>query len=133
MSIRQFPFMAFAALLYFIIVGLAGLALDRTALTIPMPSGAGLALTIGEILIIVAVVLSFFELIGSSASSSAILSHGLQLIVFLVCLLLLLLLPRFGTGVFLIIVLMTLINTVAGYSISILRARRDFTLERTID
>lgn len=132
MSIRQIPFMAFAALLYFVLVGLAGLPLERVLLSVPMPSGARLPVTVGELLIILALVFSFVELLGSSASSTAIISHGLQLIVFLVCLLLLLLLPKFGTGTFLVITLMTLINTVAGYSISILRARRDFALDRTI-
>ncbi len=132
MSIRQLPYMVFAALLYFILVGVAGLSLERVLLTVPMPSGAGLSITVGELLIILALVFSFVELLGSSASSTAIISHGLQLIVFLACLLLLLLLPKFGTGTFLVITLMTLINTVAGYSISILRARRDFTLDRTI-
>lgn len=133
MSIRQIPFMAFAPLLYFILIGLVGLPLTQVLLTIPMPSGAGLTLTTGEILILVATVLAFAELIGSSsAHSSAIISHGLQLVVFLICLLLLLLLPRFGTGTFLVLTIMTLINTVAGYSMSILRARRDFSLERTM-
>lgn len=133
MSIRQIPFMAFAAIVYFILVSLVGSSLDRIVLQVPMPSGVSLPLTIGELLILFATIMGFVELVGStSASSTAILNHGLQLVVFLVCLLLLLLLPRFATGTFLIITIMTLINTVAGYSISILRARRDFTLDRTI-
>ena len=36
-------------------------------------------------------------------------------------------LPGFGTGTFLIITLMALVDVVAGYSISILTARRDMT------
>ncbi len=133
MSIRQFPFMAFAVILYFVLVSLFKLPLNQDLMSIPMPSGVRLVLTVSDILIILATIFSFVELIGStSASATAILNHGLQLIVFLAALLLLLLLPTFATGCFLVITMMTLINTVAGYSISILRARRDFTVGPTL-
>lgn len=134
MSLRQIPYMAFAVILYFILITLAGLSLDRLLFTVPLPSGAGMAISLSDLLIVFATLLAFFELVGTtSASSRAILSHGLQLVVFLIALLLLLLLPRFGTATFLIITLMTLINTVAGYSISILRARRDFSIDRSLE
>ncbi len=134
MTIRQIPFMIFAVLIYFILVSLAGLDLSRVLLTVPLPSGSRMELRLGELLILLASILGFVELINSTnATASAILNHGLSLGVFLVCLLLLLLAPRFGTGTFLVITLMTLIDTVAGYSISIMRARRDFSMERTAE
>jgi hypothetical protein len=131
MTIRQIPFMIFAVLLYFILVSLAGMDLGRVLLTVPLPSGARMELKLGEFIVLLAAIFGFVELINSTnATASAILNHGLSLGVFLVCLLLLLLAPRFGTGTFLVITLMALIDTVAGYSISIMRARRDFSMER---
>ncbi|MBN9061411.1 MAG: hypothetical protein BGP06_21250 [Rhizobiales bacterium 65-9] len=128
---RRIPFLAFSIILYYVLVSLSGIPLDRTLFSVPLPSGAGLSVTLAELLILIAIILGFFELLGStSATTVAIISHGLQMIVFLVALLLFLLLPVFGTATFLIITMMTLINTIAGYSVSIMRARRDFSFER---
>ena len=135
MSFRQIPFMVFAIALYFLLVAAArSLSLDRTVFTLPLPSGARMDMKVGELFILIAAVLSFIELINStSASATAILNHGLSLGVFLICLLLFLLVPSAGTGTFLLMTLLTLIDTVAGYSISIMRARRDFTMERATE
>ncbi|MET0605975.1 MAG: hypothetical protein ABWZ80_05935 [Beijerinckiaceae bacterium] len=134
MSFRQIPFMVFAIALYFLLVAAAGVSLDRTVFTLPLPSGARMDMKVGELFILIAAVLSFIELINStSASATAILNHGLSLGVFLICLLLFLLVPSAGTGTFLLMTLLTLIDTVAGYSISIMRARRDFTMERATE
>ena len=85
-------------------------------------------------LVIVAVVLTmlltglFFEIMNAtSAKSSSIFNHGLSLVLFIACGLIFLFVPGFGTGTFLIITLMSLVDVVAGYSISILTARRDMT------
>lgn len=129
--VRRIPFLAFSIILYYALVSLGGIPLDRILFSLPLPSGVGLSVTLAELLILIAVFLGFFELLGStSATTVAIISHGLQMIIFLIALLLFLLLPAFGSATFLIITMMTLINTIAGYSVSIMRARRDFSFDR---
>ena len=67
--------------------------LDSEVMAVNMLSGTTWTMAFGDLLILIAVFLGFFELLGStSASTIAIVSHGLQMIVFLVALLLLLLL-----------------------------------------
>jgi hypothetical protein len=51
---------------------------------------------------------------------------------FVLCLVLFLLVPAFGTMTFFLITLLTLIDVISGYSISIITARRDLTLEREV-
>jgi hypothetical protein len=133
MSVRQLPFMIIAVILYFLLVSIVRVPLDSVLFTMPMPSGDRLAFSLGELLISLTAILMFVETVSNtSASASAIVNHGLSLVVFLICLLLWLLMPRFGTGTFFVMMLLTLIDTVAGYSNSILRARRDLTVEQTL-
>jgi hypothetical protein len=74
----------------------------------------------------------FFEVMNAAnAKSSSIVNHGLSMLVFMACFVTFLMLPGFGTGTFLIITLMALVDVIAGYSISILTARRDMTFGNT--
>jgi len=126
---RFFPFMAFAVLAYGVVVAVMGIPLERVLFSIGLPSGASFAPTTGETLLAVAILVLFFEIMNAaSARSSSIINHGLSLLVFVGCGLAFLLLPAFGTGTFLVITVMSLIDVVAGYSISILTARRDLTV-----
>ena len=127
--LRFFPFMVVAVAAYAIAVAVMGQPLAAEVLGLQLPSGARFTLTVSELLLAVATVVLFFEIMNAtSAKSSSILNHGLSMLVFIACFIGFLLVPAFGTGTFLIITLMALVDVVAGYSISILTARRDMTL-----
>lgn len=126
--LRFFPFMVVAALAYAIAISAMGLPLGRELVGFTLPSGARFTLTVSELLLAIATIVLFFEVMNAaSAKSNSILNHGLSMLVFIACFVGFLLIPGFGTGTFLIITLMCLVDVVAGYSISILTARRDMT------
>lgn len=126
--LRFFPFMVLAVAAYAVVVGLMGRPLGQEVLAFDLPSGTRFTLIVGELLLGLATVVLFFEIMNAtSARSSSIINHGLSMLVFIGCFVGFLLLPGFGTGTFLIITLMALIDVIAGYSISILTARRDMT------
>lgn len=126
--LRFFPFMVLAVTAYAIVVAVMGQPLAQEVLGFGLPSGTRFSLTVGELLLGIATVVLFFEIMNAtSARSSSIINHGLSMLVFIACFVGFLLLPGFGTGTFLIITLMALIDVIAGYSISILTARRDMT------
>ena len=105
-----------------------GMPLAREIVGFGLPSGTRFALTVSELVLAIATIVLFFEIMNAtSARSSSILNHGLSMLVFIACLIAFLMVPGFGTGTFLIITLMTLVDVIAGYSISILTARRDMT------
>ena len=107
---RFFPFMLLAVIAYGVTVAAMGVPLSR------------------ELLLAVSTIVLFFEIMNAtSAKSSSILNHGLSMVVFIACGLIFLFIPGFGTGTFVIITLMALVDVIAGYSISILTARRDMT------
>ncbi len=126
--VRSFPFMVLAVLVYAVVVGVMGQPLGREAFGLPLPSGTRFSMTVSELLLTVATVVLFFEMMSAaSARTNSILNHGLSMLVFIASFIIFLMLPAFGTGTFLIVTLMCLVDVIAGYSISILTARRDMT------
>ena len=129
--LRFFPFMVLAIAAYAVAIQVMGLSLGSELLSFALPSGARFALTVSELLLAISTIVLFFEVMNAaSAKSNSILNHGLSMLVFIACFIGFLLVPAFGTGTFLIITLMALVDVVAGYSISILTARRDMTFDR---
>lgn len=100
-------------------------ALHGTLVSIPLPSGEW-TISTGDILLMVGLIALFIEMIKSAGSgTSTLLNHGLSVATFLVCLLLFLLVGVFGTSVFFLLTLMTLIDVVGGFTITAIAARRD--------
>jgi hypothetical protein len=97
--------------------------------SLPMASGAVWVVTPGDVLILIALVLLFVELIKAThTGTSAIINHGLSLILFIVCLIEFLLIKNFATSVFFAIMIMALLDTLAGVIVTITSARRDFSV-----
>ncbi|MET0546771.1 MAG: hypothetical protein ABWZ40_10705 [Caulobacterales bacterium] len=97
--------------------------------SVPMASGATWTMTPGDVLVLIALVLLFVELIKSThTGQAAIINHGLSLILFIVCLIEFLLIKSFATSVFFAIMMMTLLDTLAGVIVTITSARRDFSV-----
>lgn len=126
--LRFFPFMLLAVLAYAVAVAVLGRPLAGEVIAFGLPSGARFVLTLSELLLCIATIVLFFEMMNAAnAKSNSILNHGLSMLVFIAGFVIFLLLPAFGTGTFLVIMLMSLVDVIAGYSISILTARRDMT------
>lgn len=97
---------------------------------LPMVSGGTFSIASGDLLIILALVLLFVELIKSTGTgATAIINHAFSMILFIICLIEFLLAPGFGTATFLIITIMTLLDVLAGVVVTIISARRDVSVE----
>jgi hypothetical protein len=95
-----------------------------------LPSGAELFLTFGDIFVILGLVALFFEIIKSARlGSGTIVDHMLSTATFVIALIVLLLVQGFGTPAFLMLTIMALVDLVAGYTVSIFSARRDFSVD----
>jgi hypothetical protein len=96
-----------------------------------LPSQAELFLTFGDIFVIFGLVALFFEVIKAARlGPGTIFDHMLSTAVFVIALIVFLLVPPFGTPAFLMLTLMALVDVVAGYTVSILSARRDYSVNR---
>ncbi len=135
MSLRAIPLIAVALILYNAIVLLGGSATPSEILStrlfeIPMlQQNAVWVFTWGDFLILLVLVLLFIELLKATYTTTAsLLDHGLSMIVFVVCLIEFLLVRQAASSVFFFITMAALIDVVAGYTIGIRVARRDFQI-----
>lgn len=101
-------------------------SMDPGFMRIPMASDAVWVITFGDVLILLALILLFIELLKStSTGTAAIFNHALSMLVFIICLVEFLLHPAFATSVFFIILMTALLDVLAGVVVTIISARRD--------
>ena len=105
----------------------AGGGLHDVLFSIPMASGATWDVAIADLILFLALILLFFELLKSTSSQKvAIVNHALSMILFVVCLVEFLLLRGFATSTFFLIVTMVMLDVLAGFIVTIVAARKDF-------
>lgn len=129
--LRMLPLMAIIVVIYNAIVFLTGADLQAALMSVTLPSLAIWTFSLGDFLVTIAIVILFVELVlSASARPATMINHGLSLVVFIVCLVEFLLIARCGTATFFLIMLLALLDVVAGYTVSIAAARRDFMVDR---
>jgi hypothetical protein len=98
---------------------------------IHMMSGADWTVTYSDMLIVLALILLFFEIIKATRHTRrSIIDHLLSTAVFVGALVEFLLVKQAGTSLFAIFIVVCLVDVVGGYSVSIRAASRDYTVER---
>jgi hypothetical protein len=123
-----FPLMIIPVIAYAAIAYTVGADMSVGVFTVPMVNGQ-LDLSMGDLLIILGMFMLFVELVKSAGSGTAtIINHGLSMAVFVIAMALFLLNGTFGTAAFFLITLMTLMDTVAGFVVTIVAARRDLAV-----
>ena len=104
----------------------AELALRDPLFTIPMVSGTGWTVGTGDLVLFLALILLFFELLKSTSSQKvAIVNHALSMILFVFCLVAFLLFRGFATSTFFLILTMVMLDVLAGFIVTIISARKD--------
>ena len=101
--------------------------LDRTMFSISLPSGAKMPVSAHEFLLVLAVFFLYVELFKSTRTANAtIVEHVLSLLVFMAFFVELIVFRPAGTPTFLIMTLLSFLDVIAGFTITISTARRDF-------
>lgn len=113
-------------LLGFFLYGGGTAAWSQTVFGVPMVSGVRWEVTAGDLLVALGLVALFFEVIKSARSGPAsVVEHILSTAVFVAALIEFLLVPVAASSTFFMLTLMSLIDVVAGFSVSMIAAERD--------
>lgn len=133
--LRSVPLLIVPFILYNIgLTGLLGTGVDGSPwtseiLTVGMMSGGVFSLKTGDVLVLVGLVLFFIEIIKSTRTSNAsIIDHALSTFVFVAFLVEFLLVRGAAHSVFFILMMISLIDVLAGFSVSLRSAGRDVNL-----
>lgn len=101
--------------------------LSNELFSIALISGAVWSFSVHDAFIVAGVLILYFEIFKSTRTGiSSVLDHTLSTVVFVVFLIEFLTVAACGTSTFFVLGLMSLIDVIAGFTVSIVAARRDF-------
>jgi len=104
---------------------------ESEAVRFVLPSGDDWRISGSDLFLVSSLSLLFVELVRSTRSDRRLLlNHSLDVLVFIAVLTLFVTQPGYGNSTFFGLLLMTLIDFVAGFIITTDAARRDFSIER---
>ncbi|MBB4230807.1 hypothetical protein [Rhizobium mongolense] len=132
--IAVMPLMVIPFLLYnMTMAGLMGgggiPALQHDIIVLSMISGAIWSMALGDLFIVVALVILFFEILKATRNGSgSLLNHMLSMLVFIAFLVEFLLVQDAATQVFFILMTIALIDVIGGFAVSIRSAGRDVSI-----
>lgn len=110
-------------------IGGTGAGWVQPITSIDMASGSVWTVNAGDLLVLVALLLLFVEVIKSTRTgTSSIIDHMASTIVFVIYLVEFLVVPSASTSLFFTCLVMSFIDLVAGFSVSIRAAGRDISL-----
>ena len=124
------PLLIFPVIAYNILTFVTGIVWASEVIGVTMVSDARWVLTVADLFLAATLVLLFVEILKATRTGrSSIVDHGVSTMVFIVCLIEFLIVPQAATSVFFLMTVITLIDVVAGFSVSIVAARRDFAVD----
>lgn len=132
--LAAFPLMIVPFVLYNIaMLGLMGqggiAALGGNVLSLSMLSGAEWALSLGDLFILIALALLFFEILKATLhGQGTLINHMLSMLVFVAFLVEFLLVRDAATQIFFILMVIAFIDVVGGFTVSIKSASRDVSI-----
>ncbi|ABC92760.1 hypothetical conserved protein [Rhizobium etli CFN 42] len=132
--IAAMPLMIIPFILYNLaMLGLMGgggiAALQHNIIVLSMLSGATWSMALGDLLIVVALIVLFFEILKATRTGSGnLLNHILSMLVFIAFLVEFLLVQGAATQVFFILMTIALIDVIGGFAVSIRSAGRDVSI-----
>ncbi|MFN3656125.1 MAG: hypothetical protein ACK4UO_02580 [Pseudolabrys sp.] len=126
-----FPLLLVVFAIYNIVAFLMpGVSWSATLTTVHMMSGADWTMSAGDMLIALAVVLLFGELMKATRIGVRnVVDHGLSLLLFLGMLVEFLLVKQAGTATFFLLLVISFIDVLGGFAVSLRSAQRDFAVE----
>ncbi len=99
----------------------------KALFTITMFSGDQWDVSSGDVFLALSLMLLFIEVTKSTRTDAiAIINHGLSMLIAVVGIIQFVAVPGFANSVFFIFVLMMLFDVVAGFTVTIVAAKRDF-------
>ncbi len=126
-----FPLLVISFAIYNMIAFLLpGISWTHDMATFHMVSGAAWALTPGDMLITVSVLILFVEMLKSTRMSTrTIIDHLLSTVLFVGMLIEFLLVKQAATGTFFLLLVISFVDVVGGFTITIRTAQRDISVE----
>ena len=131
MSMLGFPLLLIPFAIYNIIAFLMpGVTWTGVITTVHMASGANWTMSAGDMLVALAILLLCGEVLKSTRIGiRTVVDHGLSLLLFLGMLVEFILVPQAATATFFLLLVVSFIDVLGGFAVTLRSAQRDLTVE----
>jgi len=131
MFMLGFPLLLVPFAIYNIIAFLMpGVSWTATVTSVHMMSDADWTMSAGDMLIVLAILLLFGELMKSTRIGiRSVVDHGLSLVLFLAALVEFILVRQAGTSTFFLLLVIMFVDVLGGFAVTLRSAQRDLTVE----
>ena len=131
MFLIGFPLLILPFVIYNMVAFLLpGIGWTQEMARIHMMSGADWTFTPGELLVGCSIIFLFFEMLKATRlSTRTIIDHGLSTVIFIAMVVEFLLVRQAATGTFFLLLVISFVDVVGGFTITIRTAQRDVTIE----
>jgi len=127
-ALNIIPLLVFPLILYNLIRFTSGAPLDTWELfEVGMFSGDIWRVSFGDVFLGLSLLLLFVEIVKATRTDAmSIINHGLSMLLSLTCIIQFIAVSGFSNSVFFFLTLMTVIDVIAGFTVTIIAAKRDF-------
>jgi hypothetical protein len=131
MSLIGFPLLLIPFAIYNIVTFLMpGVSWTGTLTTVHMVSGGDWTMSAGDMLITIAILMLFGEMMKSTRIGiRTVVDHGLSLLLFLGMLIEFLLVRQVATATFFLLLVISFVDVIGGFAVTLRSAQRDLTVE----
>ena len=130
MYVIAFPLLLIPFAIYNMVAFLLNLDVQERLFDVPLLSGKSVDMSMGDVLVVIAVLLLYVEILKSTRlSTKAIVDHGLSVILFIVMVIEFITVQWAATSTFLILVALSFVDVIGGFTITLRTARRDVAYE----
>ena len=131
MYLIGFPLLLIPFVLYCMVAFLLDMEFGTLLFSVPLLSGRNMAVSTGDLLVLLGIVLLYVEILKATRfASKAIIDHILSFVLFVVMVIMFLAVPRAATSTFLILLTLSCVDVIGGFTITIRTAQRDIALDR---
>ena len=126
-----FPLLLIPFAIYNILAFLTpGVSFTDPLLTIPMLSGGQWQISVGDLLVMLGILLLFLEILKATRlGMRSIVDHMLSLVLLIAMLGEFVMVARVATSTFFLLILLSFVDVISGFSVTIRTAQRDMSVE----
>ena len=134
MFILGFPLLLVPVAIYNIIAFLMpGVSWTGTMTSVHMISGGDWTMSVGDMLVVLAIILLFAEMMKSTRIGvRSVVDHGLSLLLFLAMIVEFLLVAQAATSTYFLLLVIGLVDVLGGFAVTLRTSQRDLTVEGTL-
>ena len=134
MFILGFPLLLVPFAIYNIVaVLMPGVGWSGTLTSVHMMSGGTWTMSLGDMLIVLAIILLFGEMMKSTRIGvRSVVDHGLSLLLFLVMIVEFLLVAQAASSTYFLLLVIGLVDVLGGFAVTLRTSQRDLTVEGSV-